>query len=135
MQPRHIMAMVGQVLPRHMVPASVFIEPELPRLANLKLDRGRLAALDAERSKAQAAEHEGDPLSREVVRVFEKALGISGASTDDNLASLGGDSLQAVTVLAALEQRFNLSIPDDIFERAATIDELAAWIKSQHGTA
>src|SRR4029078_13401567 len=60
LQPRHIMAMVAQVLPRQMVPASVFIEPELPRLANLKLDRGRLVALDVQRSQANATDHVGD---------------------------------------------------------------------------
>jgi acyl carrier protein len=46
---------------------------------------------------------------------------------------LGADSLQAVAVLAALERRFELSIPDDIFEGAESIDELAAWIKA-HAT-
>jgi amino acid adenylation domain-containing protein len=133
LQPRHIVAMVAQVLPRHMVPASVFIEAELPRLVNLKLDRGRLAALDLQRAQANATDHAGDLWTLEVIRVFETALGISGASTDDNLSSLGADSLQAVTVLAALERRFELSIPDDIFEGAESIDELAAWIKA-HAT-
>jgi len=116
-----------------MVPASVFIEAELPRLVNLKLDRGRLAALDLQRAQANATDYAGDLWTLEVIRVFETALGISGASTDDNLSSLGADSLQAVTVLAALERRFELSIPDDIFEGAESIDELAAWIKA-HAT-
>jgi acyl-coenzyme A synthetase/AMP-(fatty) acid ligase/acyl carrier protein len=133
MQTRHLAAMAGRVLPVHMVPASFFIEAELPRLANLKLDRARLEELDVARSAEQAAGLDADPLADEVVRIFEAALGVKGATREDNFASLGGDSFSAVAVAASLEERFAVPIPADLFDRVETIAELARWIERQQG--
>jgi acyl carrier protein len=132
MQPRHLLAMVSQVLPRHMVPASIFIEPDLPRLVNMKLDRQRLVELDRTRLEAEA-KRSTNPLIATIIEIFEQALEVSGATAADNFFSLGGDSLQAVEVIAALEQRLGMEIPDDVFDTALSIDELARWIASQPG--
>ena len=37
---------------------------------------------------------------------------------------LGGDSLSAVEITLALEERFNLSIPDEQWERVSTVGDL-----------
>jgi acyl carrier protein len=132
MQPRHLLAMVSQVLPRHMVPASIFIEPDLPRLVNMKLDRQRLVELDRTRLEAEA-KRSTNPLIATIIEIFEQALEVSGATAADNFFSLGGDSLQAVEVIAALEQRLGMEIPDDVFDTALSIDELARWIASRPG--
>jgi acyl carrier protein len=57
-------------------------------------------------------------------------LGCS-ATADDNLLSLGGDSMQAVTIALELEEHFEMPIPIDAFEATQTIRELAAWIASR----
>jgi acyl carrier protein len=124
--------MVSQVLPRHMVPASIFIEPDLPRLVNMKLDRQRLVELDRTRLEAEA-KRSTNPLIATIIEIFEQALEVSGATAADNFFSLGGDSLQAVEVIAALEQRLGMEIPDDVFDTALSIDELARWIASRPG--
>lgn len=49
-------------------------------------------------------------LIEEVLKVKSKGMEITRDST---LASLGGDSLSALSVLTAIEQEFNISIPDE----------------------
>src|SRR5262249_54738644 len=104
----------------------------LPRLSNLKIDHVALARIDAEQS-ASATDLIADPLTAEVARIFERALGTTGATPDDNVASLGGDSLHAVSVIVALESRFQMAIPLEIFGSTKTIRDLAGWIASQKG--
>jgi acyl-coenzyme A synthetase/AMP-(fatty) acid ligase/acyl carrier protein len=125
--PRHLQAMLSQRLPRHMVPAQIFLLTGLPYLANFKIDRLRLAAIDQARTSEDAPQP-GGPIINEVLRVFEAALGSSGATADDNLSSLGGDSLQAVTIALELERRFPVHIPPATFDASRTIREWAEWI-------
>ena len=128
--PRHLLAMLGRVLPPFMVPAQIVVTDALPRLPGFKIDRKALAALDARRAH-EAADGTGDALTDEIARVMEQVLGRAGATPEDSLASLGGDSLQAVEVIAELEARFGVEIPSEDFAAAESIRELAAWIGRQ----
>src|SRR5262249_36469537 len=47
--PRHLAAMLAQRLPSHMIPWPIIIVDEFPRLPNFKIDRARLAGMDATR--------------------------------------------------------------------------------------
>jgi acyl carrier protein len=49
--------------------------------------------------------------------------------------TLGGDSMQAISIALELEDRFDIPIPIDTFESTQTIRELAAWIAAQRGDA
>ena len=130
MLPRHLAAMLQRRLPRYMVPWPIMTVEELPRLSNLKVDRAQLALMDTRRT--------GDPSHRattemvhEVVKVFERVLGVEGARPDDDVSSLGGDSLQAITIATELEERFAVVISEDVMDAARTIQDLAQWIASQ----
>jgi acyl-CoA synthetase (AMP-forming)/AMP-acid ligase II/acyl carrier protein len=125
--PRHLLSQLSRTLPEFMVPADLFVVEALPRLPNMKVDRDRLAELDAER-QAAAGDGRGGPLLHEVTGIIETVLGVSGATPEDNLSSLGGDSLQAVAIMAELEARFGLSVPSDIFAARRNIRDLASWI-------
>jgi acyl-coenzyme A synthetase/AMP-(fatty) acid ligase/acyl carrier protein len=126
--PRHLMTMLSQRVPGYMMPAAISIVPELPRLPNHKVDRGRLEELDAR--AAVSLDPLGDPVLAEVIAVFEAVLEVH-ATPHDNVLSLGGDSLQAVTIVVELEERFGIEIPIDMFEATETIHELAAWIAAR----
>ena len=85
--------MTSRKLPAYMVP-SVFYVEALPRLPNFKIDRQQLLRLDAARA-ADLTGRQADPTLDLVARAFEAVIGCSGATGEDDLLSLGGDSLQA----------------------------------------
>jgi amino acid adenylation domain-containing protein len=134
MLPRHVMAMASRLLPREVAPAAVVLVDRLPRLPNLKLDRTGLAALDAQRAGEKPARRR-PLLVDEVAAVFKDVLSVARASPDDSLASLGGDSLQAVDLALALEKRFGVSIPPGQLEAAQTVGALARWIAARRRSA
>src|SRR5262249_39364930 len=125
--PRHLTAMLKERLRRHMVPAAIFIVDDLPRLPTLKIDRTRLAQHDAAQATEMEARVEGS-LIGQIAAVFETILGASAATAEDNVASLGGDSLQAVDIMLELGRPFAPSLPPETFNAARSIGELAGWI-------
>jgi acyl carrier protein len=49
----------------------------------------------------------------------------------DIQGDLGADSLDIMEILLALEERFNLSIPDEVSERVKTVGDLCEALQSQ----
>jgi acyl-coenzyme A synthetase/AMP-(fatty) acid ligase/acyl carrier protein len=134
MLPRHVMAMASRLLPRETMPSAVVLVKRLPRLPNLKLDRTGLAALDARRAGEKPGRRR-PLLVDEVAAVFKDVLSVARASPDDGLASLGGDSLQAVDLALALEKRFGVSVPPGQLEATPTVGALARWIAGRRRSA
>ncbi len=125
--PRHVLAVLSQKLPAYMMPAVIYLQP-LPRLANFKPDRQALEAADQVR-RADRGPRASDPLLDEVAKVFETVVGCRGATAEDDLLSLGGDSLQSVELMLELERRFGVKLRDVTFRRSRNIADLTAWIR------
>jgi amino acid adenylation domain-containing protein len=128
MRPRHLMAMLGHRVPAHMAPAAIFIVEALPWLANFKLDRRRLTEMDAE--AIAAPERSDDQIAAEIIAIFERALGVRGATAEDNLLSLGGDSLDATEIALELKRRFGLAVLPGDFIGARSIGDWAARVRT-----
>ena len=120
--PRHLLAMMSRRLPRYMLPARVEIVPALPRLPNFKVDRTALVQLEA------SAAPPDDPVTARAMEVFARVIEVGDVTPNDNLLSLGGDSLQAVSLLLELETEFRIRIPVDVFQQSQSIGELARYI-------
>ena len=129
LRPRHLMAMLSQRVLAHMMPAAIIIMDTLPWLPNFKIDRQRLEQIDAERMAMPATPP--DPLIAKVADVFNRTLGIAGATADDNLMSLGGDSLNATEIALELKTRFGLDVDAGHFESARSIAEWAERIAAR----
>jgi acyl carrier protein len=129
MLPRHLKAMLGSRLPSHMMPASVMFLDELPRLPSFKVDRKRLEELDVALA-AGAPDGRDDATVDQVARIFEEVLGVTGAVADDNISTLGGDSLQAIKIAVRLEACFGVRVTPDTFQMAESIGHLAGWISA-----
>ena len=125
--PRHVLAVLSQKLPAYMMPAVLYLQP-LPRLANFKPDRLALKAAD-QAHRADRRARASDPLLDEVAKVFETVVGCRGATGEDDLLSLGGDSLQSVQLMLELESRFGVKLRDAAFRRRRNIADLTAWIR------
>jgi amino acid adenylation domain-containing protein len=126
--PRHLMAMISQVLPGHLMPAAVFVEPRLPRLMNFKVDRTALAKIDANRG-ADSQDREADWILDRVASAFESVVPGIRPTPEDNLLSLGGDSLQAVQLELELKQRFAVAPSGSVIRQSHSIRQLADWIR------
>ena len=103
---------LSAVLPRAWVPTRFVAVARWPRLPNGKLDRGGLlrpapeAADPAGLAPAAVmdAAGESDPTLRAVLQAYAQTLGQSGIGPDDDFFALGGHSLTAVRVAAALKR-------------------------------
>lgn len=117
-------------LPDYLIPSEIIPVEALPRLADGTIDRARLTQIDAAGTAPMV--HSVDRLLLdEVAGIFELVVGTRKAGPNDNLASLGGDSLQAVAIAVEIENRFGTAVPLDVFEVTPTIRDLARWIAAQ----
>ena len=89
---------VNKYKPDFMVPSFVVKLDEIPLNVNGKVDRRALPDVDMESLHAEyvAPRNENE---KEIVKAFEKALGLENVSIYDDFIRLGGDSLIAVKML------------------------------------
>ena len=122
---RELRASLREILPEHMIPALVVFVDELPLLPGGKVDRRALA----ERARARAVEHVGprNQLEETLAGIWHRALGARGIGVHDDLfLDLGGDSLAAVEILAAIEELFQRQLPLSALYEAPTVAQLGA---------
>ena len=125
--PRHIVSMLAQRLPSHMLPAEIVVVRTLPWLANFKIDRKKLDATDRARLRRRpAAGSEAD--TDLVIRAFQKVLRRTGIGPQDDLLSLGGDSLQAVDIALEIELALGVRISPEAIDIACPIGRLASRV-------
>jgi amino acid adenylation domain-containing protein len=119
---------VEQLLPK---PSRLLVLQELPRLASGKIDRVTLARKAAD--LMQLGNSKADPddaLELQLVRIWEKILAIEAVATMDDFFALGGDSLAAATMLAAVEKFCGVDLPASSLLEATTVQKLADLIRS-----
>jgi amino acid adenylation domain-containing protein len=111
----------------YMMPSVFEILDTLPLTPNQKLDRNRLPAPSRSSFEIVPAH---DELELQLIKIWEKVLGIQPIGTSDNFFELGGHSLIALQLFAEIEQiwhqRFLLAT---LFE-SPTIAELADRIRT-----
>lgn len=123
----HIRAYLGQQLPDYMGLAALIPLEALPRTANGKLDMKALPTPDFGASSSRERELRGSA-EQTVAEVIGEVLGISDAielAGDDDFLALGGDSITAMRMAAALDKR-GLHITTSVLFEARTIALIAA---------
>ncbi len=113
------------------VPSRFLVLEELPLLANGKIDRVQLLKKAAETlaTKPKRPSHTPDALEFHLVRIWEKVLDINAVGTTDDFFALGGDSLAAATMLAAVEKFCDVDLPVSALLEAPTIQKLGELIR------
>ena len=120
-------AALADRLPRHMVPAAVVVLEALPLTVSGKLDVRALPApeyLSAHRYRGPA-----DAVEETLAGIFAHLLGVERVGVDDSFFDLGGDSMSAMRLIAAINTSLdaNLSVPT-VFE-APTIRSLGQRLR------
>ena len=121
--PRHITSMLAQRLPAHMLPSDIYILSALPWLPNFKVDRQKLEVLDSVRGRRGKAAP-ADPAAEVVIGAFQKVLRRTGIGPEDDLLSLGGDSLQAIDIALEIELAVGAPVSPEALDIACPIGEL-----------
>ncbi len=93
-------------LPTYMIPSSFVFLDRLPLTPNGKLDRKALARLESGLSAATKTHVDPrNPTEALIAELWQEALGVERVSVRDNFFDIGGHSLLAMRVLAAIEKK------------------------------
>ncbi len=96
-------------LPAHMIPAALVSLSALPLTPGGKVDRTALPAPEISASLTRRRPPQ-DPIERELVRIWEASLGVSGIGVEDDFFDLGGHSLHGVRLLSEVRRAFGVRL-------------------------
>jgi amino acid adenylation domain-containing protein len=117
-------------LPAYMVPSAIVSLPAFPLTPNGKIDRNAFPAPPRERMADNEAVPPRTALEHELVRIWERVLGVSPIGVTDNFFDLGATSLVAAQLFAEIEHELADALPLGAVFRAPTIEKLAALIET-----
>jgi acyl carrier protein len=128
-----LMGWLKSELPDYMHPARLVALDALPLTANGKVDRQALSMLSDSAEQEGSSEPPATTWEIIVADVWRELLSIEQVSLDDNFYDLGGHSLMAIQVVAALEKRMGVQIsPRDLVFH--TLRQFAALCASRAAT-
>jgi amino acid adenylation domain-containing protein len=120
---------LGTRLPHYMIPVEFIWLDQMPLTANGKVDRARLAAAEVRvQAEAPAAGDQQANVEAELMPLWCKLLRCSEIDRTHSFYALGGDSITAARLAAALRKQFGVSIPLEQFRRIDSIQAMAAHI-------
>ena len=121
---------LAQTLPDHMIPSRFVALETLPLTPNGKVDRDALERLTAEPlpvgTRYQAPRTE---LERQLVEIWQAVLRRQPVGIHDHFLEMGGHSLLAISVLAAVRDRLALNVPQRWVFDYPTIAALASQME------
>ncbi|OBH39026.1 non-ribosomal peptide synthetase, partial [Mycobacterium sp. E183] len=129
--PSELRTALAERLPAYMIPAAIVALPALPTTLNGKLDTQALPLpdyRDADHYRAPAT-----AVEEILAGIYAQVLGVERVGVDDSFFDLGGDSLSAMRVIAAINNGLDsrLSVRE-LFE-APTVAQLAPRVGAGGG--
>ncbi|MGB3284399.1 thioesterase domain-containing protein, partial [Mycolicibacter algericus] len=125
-----VRALLGQRLPGYMVPAAIVVVQHLPLTVNGKLDRDALPVPQYHGGRYRAPVTAVEEI---LAGIYAQVLGVERVGVDDSFFDLGGDSLSAMRVAAAVGVAFGTQLAVRVLFEAPTVAQLADWIGGQGG--
>ncbi len=129
--PATVRAKLAERLPGYMVPAAVVVLEALPLTVNGKLDKRALPTPEyqvVDRYRAPAT-----PAEEILAGIYAQVLGLERVGVDESFFELGGDSLLAMRVIAAVNAGLDAHLSVGAVFEAPTVAQLAPRINGQGG--
>ena len=131
-EPAAARAALAERLPAYMVPAAVVVMDALPLTVNGKLDTRALPAPEyhdaGDRYRAPAG-----AVEEILAGIYAQVLGVERVGVDDSFFDLGGDSLSAMRVIAAVNTGLDAGLAVRTVFEAPTVAQLAPRIGEGSG--
>ncbi|MFJ5779589.1 amino acid adenylation domain-containing protein [Streptomyces sp. NPDC093094] len=118
-------AYLRERLPDYMVPSAVIALPEIPLTPNGKLDRRALPSAPARTAAGRGPRNAHE---EKLCSLFGTLLGVDRVGIDDSFFALGGHSLMATRLSAAVRRQFGVEMPMTTIIKYPTVAELAALV-------
>jgi amino acid adenylation domain-containing protein/non-ribosomal peptide synthase protein (TIGR01720 family) len=129
--PGTVRTVVSERLPGYMVPAAVVVLEALPLTVNNKLDTRALPApefADTDRYRAPST-----AVEELLVGIYAQVLDVERVGVDDSFFDLGGDSLSAMRLVAAVNNGLDGDLSVRTVFEAPTVAQLAPRIGADAG--
>ncbi|WP_422746645.1 amino acid adenylation domain-containing protein [Mycobacterium sp. WMMD1722] len=126
LDPAAVRAAVADRLPDYMVPAAIMVIDALPLTVNGKLDRRALPAPDYQGADGYRAP--GTAVEEILAGIYARVLGVERVGVDDSFFALGGDSLSAMRLVAAVNTGLDTALSVRALFEAPTVAQLAPRI-------
>ena len=122
-EPATVRAALAERLPAYLVPAAVVALDAIPLTVNGKLDKQALPAPEYQHTDSYRAPT--TPTEEILAGIFGQILGEDRVGVDDSFFDLGGDSLSAMRLIAAINTRMDGSLGVRALFEAPTVAQLA----------
>ncbi len=129
--PAGVRAALAERLPAYMVPAAVVALDALPLTVNGKLDTRALPAPDYHDTDHYRAP--ASPTEEILAGIYARVLGVERVGVDDSFFELGGDSLSAMRLVAAVNTGLDAGLAVRAVFEAPTVAQLAPRIGADGG--
>ena len=123
--PERLRAQLQSLLPDYMVPAAFVPLDAWPLTGNGKLDRKALPAPDGATMLAgRPYVAPRTPIEEVLAAMWAELLGVEQVGVHDNFFDLGGHSLMAMRLIAAIRETFGISLPLKMFFETPTVEHM-----------
>jgi acyl-coenzyme A synthetase/AMP-(fatty) acid ligase/acyl carrier protein len=129
--PAELRAHLARTLPAYMIPAYVTLLEEFPLTSNGKIDKTALPAPQAQSPAGHVAP--ATLIETVMVDMFATLLNLEQVGATDSFFDLGGNSLQAMSLLTMMDDELEVDIGAAAVFLAPTPRQLAALLRDQHG--
>ena len=146
--PSYLLAGLARHLPRHMVPSSLHVIDQLPRLPSHKIDRVRLAEIDIERTQTRRLHQTRDDTNfssdtyiavrNDLIEALSKATGklnkpatmqrVNQPESSILIADLGLDSLHSIAWCLEIQARTGVEVAADDLVEVDSLHELVGLV-------
>ncbi|WP_198299662.1 non-ribosomal peptide synthetase [Tumebacillus avium] len=122
-------------LPDYMVPSAFVVLDELPLTPNGKINRDALPAPEVLHAAEAGYVPPRDRIEWELAELWEHLLHTRPVGVLDDFFAIGGESLKAVSLMAAIRERFGKDLPLSALFQHPTVAALAEQVRQEANAA